>query len=132
MIQVTDLKVILDRLTGDRVKAKYNPDHMINGGLYDNDTGKNMTFLTRDGINDGSYFSKYGIGFSNGKIKWCKQGEAEHFTGGSPVILADGKKVLDWGNQVSNYLQDHRHYRSWAGLTKDNKLILNVTSKPLY
>ena len=130
MIKVRDFKVILENLSGAQVLAKYNPDHIINAGLYDNQTGRNMTFLTANGINDGAYFSRKGIGFKDGKVIWCTQGEATEFIGGSPVILEAGQKIIDWGNQVSSYLQGS-HIRSWAGLKKNGELIINVTDRKM-
>ena len=120
--------VIKKNLTASELYTLYNPDYIINGGLYDSDTGRNMTYLTYDGVNAGNYFSKQGIGFNVGQLEWCKQGEAYNFIGGSPVIVIAGEKVLDWGNTVSDYLKQ-KHIRSYAGITKNNELVIGVTEK---
>ena len=122
----SNFRVIKESLNGTDVYSKHKPDFLINGGQYDRDTGTTMTFITCDGINAGSYFSKQGIGFVDGKLVWCKQGEADNFIGGSPVIVVEGQKHIEWGNTISDYLKE-KHIRSYTGITKNNELVLGVT-----
>jgi hypothetical protein len=124
----SNFRIVKENLTGAEIYAKHKPDFLINGGLYDPDTGTTMTFITHDGINAGSYFSKQGIGFIDGKLVWCKQGEAYNFIGGSPVLIREGQESIDWGNTYSSYV-DGTHYRSILGI-KNGEVVLYVSDEP--
>lgn len=122
------VRIVAENATGTEIYQKYKPDFMINGGLYDMSTGKTMTHITHDGINEGGYFSKTGIGFRDGRAVLCQQGEADNFVGGSPVILDNGIRVFYWGNTKSAYLEGS-HIRSYIGITENGHITVGVTNK---
>ena len=129
--KVKKFEVLEESISGEQAFGKKNPDAMINGGIYDSDTGENMTFLTSNGQDSGSYFSKTGIGFDGKSMGVFEQGQVDNFIGGSPVIMRQGEKVLDWGNTVSGYLKQ-KHIRSWMGLTVQGFLKMGVTETAVY
>ena len=129
-IKKIDIVNIKGGITASQVMTKYKPDVLINLALYDVGTGTNITFLEDENIKSGSYFSNGGIGIKGDKeLVWCtkdtafKDAEIRDYVSGSPVIVNDGKKVKEWGNKYSSYV-DGSHKRSVIGFNKDNLIMV--------
>lgn len=118
--------LMTNKLTGDQIIKKYKPDLCMNLALYDMTTGQNITWMEDENKVSGYLFSKYGIGvkqdgtlipttkeeaYANNKIK--------DFAAGIPSLIINGVKTIDWGNKVSDYLNDNKHYRMMIGLDKE-------------
>lgn len=129
-IKKIDIVNIKGGMTASQVIAKYKPDVLINLALYDVNTGTNITFLEDENVKSGSYFSSDGIGIKGDKeLVWCtkdiafKDEKIRDYVSGSPVIVKNGKKVKEWGNKYSSYI-DGSHKRSVIGFNKDNLIMV--------
>lgn len=129
-IKKIDIINVNGGMTAIDVMKRYNPDVLINLALYDLNTGTNITFLKDENVKSGSYFSNDGIGIKGDKeLVWCSKETAfaddaiRDYVSGSPVIIKDGKKVKEWGNKYSSYI-DGSHKRSVIGFNKDNLIMV--------
>lgn len=139
-IQKIDIINVRGGITASDVYKKYKPDYMINLALYDMTTGENITKLKDERIESGYLFSDEGIGITDDfSIKWCKFDEnVKDFVAGSPVLIKNGTKCIDFGNKYSKYI-DGVHIRSTTGFnskevilyTSDKKMDLNSLSDAL-
>jgi hypothetical protein len=121
-------RVVKEPLTGAEVYAKYKPDALINGGLYDTDTGSMLTRIIADGNSYGYMFSEFGIGSDGENVSMCTYKDSvRYFTGGSPTLIREGQEFINWGNTYSAYV-DGTHYRACIGL-KGNEVILYVSDE---
>lgn len=132
-IKKIDIINVQGGITASEVMSKYKPDILMNLALYDTDTSTNMTFLEDENKKSGSYFSLEGIGIKRNKtLVWCNKEEAfssdeiRDYVSGSPILIKDGKKNIDWGNLYSSYV-DGKHVRSCVGFNS-NSLILVASS----
>ena len=132
-IKKVDIINVKGGITATEVMKKYKPDVLINLALYDVDSGTNITFLEDENVKSGSYFSGDGIGIKGSKtLTWCSKDEAyvsdeiRDYISGSPVLVKDGKKSIDWGNKYSSYV-DGSHRRCCVGFN-DSQLILVASS----
>lgn len=121
-------------MTAQEVKAKYNPDVFMNLALYDMGTGENITHLEDENVKSGYLFSEEGIGIQEEKtLIWCNKGMAfgddsiRDFVSGSPVLVCKGKKVKDWGNKYSSYV-DGSHTRCALGFNKEGIILIHKST----
>lgn len=135
-IQKIDIINVRGGITASDVYKKYKPDYMINLALYDMATGENITNLKDEGVTSGYLFSEYGIGIiGDNQIVSCHKSNAKvrDFVAGSPVLIENNAKSIDWGNKYSEYV-DGVHNRSAIGFnseevilyTSDKKMSLNA------
>ena len=139
-ISKVDIVNIRGGMTASNVYKKYKPDYMINLALYDMATGENITKLKDERVQSGYLFSDEGIGITDDfSIKWCKFDEnVKDFVAGSPVLVKNHTKCIDFGNKYSEYI-DGVHIRSSIGFnskevilyTSDKKMDLNSLSDAL-
>ena len=139
-ISKIDIINVRGGITASEVYKKYKPDYMINLALYDMATGENITNLKDEGVLSGYLFTDEGIGIEKENvIKWCKIDEnVKDFVAGSPVLVKNGTKCIDFGNKYSKYI-DGIHIRSAIGFnsrevtlyTSDKKMDLNELSDVL-
>lgn len=118
-------------ITASNIYKQYKPDILMNLALYDTETGINITLLKDEGVPSGYLFSDYGIGITEDKnIKWCKYTDStDDYVSGSPVLVVNGQKNIQWGNKVSTYVNGN-HYRTLFGFN-DDEVILSATSKKM-
>lgn len=127
-IKKIDIVNVKGGLTATQVYNKYKPDYMINLALYDMSSGTNITHLKDEGAESGYLFSNEGIGIKgDAEIIWTTKDDnsVRDYVSGSPVLLKSGKKNIDWGNKVSQYVQGS-HKRSVIGF--NGKEIILYTS----
>ena len=127
-IRKIDIVNIKGGLTASQVYKKYKPDYMINLALYDMTSGTNITHLKDEGVLSGYLFSDEGIGIKgDSEITFCTINDksVRDFVGGSPVLLKNSAKFIDWGNKYSKYV-DGSHKRSAIGF--NGKEIILYTS----
>lgn len=128
-------------ITASQVYNKYKPDYLINLALYDMETGTNITHLKDEGVESGYLFSEEGIGVKgDAEITFCTKNDktARDFVAGSPILVKNGAKHIEWGNKYSEYV-DGSHYRSAFGFnssevilySSDKKMALNELSQAL-
>ena len=123
-------RVIKESLTGAEVYAKYKPDFLINGGLYDTETGSVLTRIKADGASYGYMFSDFGIGFDGDIVGWCSYKDSvPNFVGGSPTLIRESQEFIDWGNTYSSYV-DGTHYRSIIGFKNNEVILYYVSDEP--
>ena len=128
-IQKIDIINIKGGLTANQVYTKYKPDYFMNLALYDMSNGENITFLEDENQQSGYLFSNKGIGIKNNiDLLWTTVNdeyaskEIKDFVSGSPTLVQNGVKTIDWGNKYSSYV-DGKHKRSFFGFN-DKQLIL--------
>ena len=129
-IQKIDI-INTEGMTGEEVYKKYMPDFLINLALYDMATGKNITHLKDEGISSGYLFSDEGIGIKNdNEIIWTNKNDenVRDFVAGSPVLIKNGAKFIDWGNKKSDYVSGS-HIRSAIGFDADKVILFNSDKK---
>lgn len=121
--------IITEGMTAKQVYDKYKPNYIINGALYDFSTKGNITYAKDEGEKSGYLFSQEGIGFKeDNSIEWCtKDSATRDFIAGSPCLVKEGKKFIDWGNKYSSYV-DGSHKRSCIGFN-DTHLFLFASDK---
>lgn len=118
-------------MTGEEVYKKYMPDYLINLALYDMATGKNITHLKDEGISSGYLFSDEGIGIKNdNEIIWTTKSDknVRDFVAGSPILVKNGEKCIEWGNKKSDYVSGS-HIRSAIGFNADKVILFNSDKK---
>lgn len=131
-IKKIDIVNIKGGLTASQVYKKYKPDYMINLALYDMASGTNITHLKDEGVLSGYLFSDEGIGIKeDNNIVWTNKDDnsVRDYVSGSPVLLKNGKKNIDWGNKVSQYVCGS-HKRSAIGFN-GKEIILYTSSKEM-
>lgn len=131
-IEKIDIINVKGGITATQVYNKYKPDYIINLALYDMTTGTNITNLKDEGITSGYLFSCEGLGVkNNAELTWSNLHDSavRDFIGGSPVLIKDGVKSIDWGNKYSEYV-DKVHYRSAIGFNS-NELILYTSNNEI-
>lgn len=131
-IRKIDIVNIQGGLTATQVYNKYKPDYMINLALYDMATGTNITHLKDEGVTSGYLFSNEGIGIKgDAEIIWTTKDDnsVRDYVSGSPVLLKNGEKYLDWGNKKSEYVCGS-HNRSAIGFNGD-EIILYTSDKEM-
>ena len=129
-IKKIDIINVQGGITATEVMEKYSPDVLINLALYDTTSGTNITYLEDENVKSGSYFSSEGIGIEGNKgLVWCSKDEAfaneeiRDYVSGSPVMIKDGVKDIDWGNKYSSYV-DGSHKRCCVGFNKSNLILV--------
>ena len=126
-IKKVDIVNIQGGLTATQVYNKYKPDYMINLALYDMASGTNITYLKDEGVASGYLFSNEGIGIKgDAEILWTTKDDksVRDYVSGSPVLLKNGKKHLDWGNKKSDYVCG-KHKRSTIGFNGKEIILFN-------
>jgi N-acetylmuramoyl-L-alanine amidase len=126
-IRRIDIVNIKGGMTANQVYKKYKPDFFINLALYDSLTsGMNITKMEDENIQSGYLFSDEGIGINGeNELIWCKHSDAinskeiRDYVSGSPVLVKDGKKCIEWGNKYSEYV-DKLHIRSAIGFNNSD------------
>ena len=116
-------------ITATQVYNKYKPDYMINLALYDTNTKTNITNLVDEGVTSGYLFSDEGIGIKgDNEIVFCTKNDKtiRDFVAGSPILIKNSAKNIDWGNKYSEYV-DKVHYRSAVGFNS-KELILYTSN----
>lgn len=125
---ITKIQIIEENLTGEQIYAKYKPDYLINGALYDMGSGKNITFLKSNKGMSGYLFSDEGLAVENNKeLTWIKKSNINNnitsYISGSPTLVKDGKRNVNWGNKVSTVIQG-KHKRSIIGFNNDSLFLI--------
>ena len=130
-IKKIDIVNIKGGLNATQVYKKYKPDYMINLALYDMASGTNITNLKDEGVASGYLFSDEGIGIKgDNELTFCnKNDDVRDFVAGSPVLMKNGVKNIDWGNKYSEYV-DGAHIRSAIGFN-DKELMLFASDKEM-
>lgn len=130
-IRKIDIINIDGGMTAQNVYKQYKPDILMNLALYDTETGTNITLLKDNGTPSGYLFSDYGIAINNdNNVYWCKYTDAtDDYVSGSPALVINGQKNIQWGNKVSTYINGD-HYRTLFGFN-DNEIILSVKSNKM-
>ena len=126
-IRKIDIVNIKGGLTATQVYNKYKPDYMINLALYDMASGTNITYLKDEGVTSGYLFSNEGIGIKgDAEIIWTTKDDnsVRDYVSGSPVLLKNGGKYLDWGNKKSDYVCG-KHKRSTIGFNSREVILFN-------
>ena len=129
-ISKIDIINVRGGIAASEVYKKYKPDYMINLALYDMATGENITNLKDEGIVSGYLFSDEGIGIKGDKeIVFCTKNDnsVRDFVAGSPILIKNGIKKLDWGNKYSEYV-DGVHKRSAIGFNS-KEIILHSSDE---
>ena len=130
-IKKIDIVNIQGGLTASKVYNKYKPDYMINLALYDIATGTNITHLKDEGVESGYLFSDYGIGIiGDNEIAFCNKSDKKirDFVAGSPVLVKNSQKSINWGNKKSQYVCGS-HIRSAIGFNTDEIILFNSDKK---
>ena len=131
-IRKIDIVNIKGGLTASQVYEKYKPDYMINLALYDMASGTNITYLKDEGVLSGYLFSDEGIGIKeDSNIVWTTKDDnsVRDYVAGSPILLKNGQKHIDWGNKKSQYVCGV-HKRAVVGFNS-KELILYASSKEM-
>lgn len=124
-IKRIDIVNVKGGLTATQVYKKYKPDYMINLALYDMASGTNITHLKDEGVASGYLFSNEGIGIKgDAEIIWTTKDDnsVRDYVSGSPVLLKNGEKYLDWGNKKSDYICGS-HNRSAIGFNSQEMML---------
>lgn len=130
-IKKIDIVNIKGGLTAAQVYNKYKPDYMINLALYDMATGTNITHLKDERVESGYLFSDYGIGIiGDNEIVYCHKSNTRvrDFVSGSPVLVENSQKCIDWGNKKSAYVCGS-HIRSAIGFNSNEIILFNSDKK---
>ena len=131
-IKKIDIINVRGGITASQVYNKYKPDYMINLALYDMTTGTNITNLKDEGIASGYLFSDEGIGIKgDNDIVFCTKNDKtiRDFVAGSPILIKNSAKNIDWGNKYSEYV-DKIHKRSAIGFNS-KEVILYTSDKEM-
>lgn len=130
-IKKIDIINIQGGITASQVYSKYKPDYLINLALYDMASGTNITHLKDEGVASGYLFSDYGIGIKGeNEITFCNKNDKNirDFVAGSPVLVKNNAKFIDWGNKKSEYVSGS-HIRSAIGFNNDEIILFNSDKK---
>ena len=126
-IRKIDIVNIKGGLTATQVYNKYKPDYMINLALYDMASRTNITHLKDEDIDSGYLFSNEGIGIKGDTdIIWTTKDDnsVRDYVSGSPVLLKNKQKYIDWGNKKSEYVCGI-HKRSTIGFNDKEVILFN-------
>ena len=132
---IKKIDIIVESLTSSQVYNKYKPDYFINLALYDMGKSVNITNMEDENKKSGYLFSLEGIGVQGEKdLVWttkAKAGEStaiRDFCGGSPTLVKNGSRYVNWGQKVGshNYGQ---HYRSFIGFNDNNLFLVASDNK---
>lgn len=112
-------------MTAAQIYEKYKPDYILNGALYDVDTGTNIVKLKDNGVSSGYLFADQGIGImDNNKPVWCEiNSNVKDYIAGAPTLVINGISAIDWGNKYSEYV-DGNHKRSVLGFNGTHLYLL--------
>lgn len=121
-----DYVVLPSRMNIDQVFAKYKPDYLINGCMYDMSGGATITNSIDENKRHGVYFSRRGIGIMN-KNKLVettiddalKDNTVVDFIAGAPLLVSNGQVKLDATGLNSSYMNSTRP-RSVFGMDGKN------------
>lgn len=130
-INKIDIVNVKGGIKATQLYKKYKPDYMINLALYDMATGINITHLKDEGVASGYLFSDEGIGIKgNAEIIWTTKDDktVRDFVAGSPVLVKNGQKCIDWGNKKSEYVCGS-HIRSTIGFNADEIILFTSDEK---
>lgn len=121
-----DYVVLPSRMNIDQVFAKYKPDYLINGCMYDMTGGKTITNSVDENARHGVYFSKKGIGIINrNKLvettidDALKDSSIIDFIAGAPLLVSNGQVKIDSTGLNSSYMSAVRP-RSVFGMDGKN------------
>lgn len=131
-IKKIDIINIQGGITASQVYKKYKPDCFINLALYDMATGINITHLKDEGVASGYLFSDEGIGIAgDNMLKFCTKNDktVRDFVSGSPVLVKNSAKYIEWGNKKSQYILGV-HKRSAFGFN-DTEVVLYSSDKKM-
>ena len=131
-ISKIDIINIQGGITATQVYNKYKPDYMINLALYDVASGTNITYLRDEGVQSGYLFSNEGIGIVGQKeLVWTTKDDTtvRDYVSGSPILVKDGEKCIEWGNKISTYVSGN-HIRSSIGFN-DKDIVLYTSDKKI-
>ena len=131
-IKKIDIVNIQGGMTATQIYNKYKPDYMINLALYDMASGENITHLKDEGMVSGYLFSDEGIGIKgDSELIWTAKSDnsVRDYVSGSPVLLKNSQKIMEWGNKKSDYICGV-HRRSAIGFN-GKELILYTSDKEI-
>lgn len=131
-IKKIDVVNVKGGITATQIYNKYKPDYMINLALYDMASGENITHLKDEGLVSGYLFSDEGIGIkSDSELIWAAKSDnsVRDYVSGSPVLLKNSQKIMEWGNKKSDYICG-THRRSAIGFN-GKELILYTSDKEI-
>ena len=131
-IKKIDVVNVKGGITATQIYNKYKPDYMINLALYDMASGENITHLKDEGLVSGYLFSDEGIGIkSDSELIWTAKSDnsVRDYVSGSPVLLKNSQKIMEWGNKKSDYICG-THRRSAIGFN-GKELILYTSDKEI-
>lgn len=127
---IEKIDIICESMTAAEVYRKYKPDYFINLALWDFKTGKNIQYLEDDNKKSGYLFSSEGIGIKgDSDIVWTTKDKAysnqeiRDFVSGSPTLLKNGSRFINWGNKVGSHANG-AHKRSIIGFDDNNIILL--------
>lgn len=127
---IEKIDIVCESMTATEVYNRYKPDYFINLGLWDFNTGKNIQYLKDENKKSGYLFSNEGIGIKGKtdiiwttKDKAYKDQEIRDFISGSPTLLKDGSRFINWGNKVGSHANG-AHKRSIVGFNDENLILL--------
>lgn len=134
--KIKKIDVLVESGTGAQIYKKYKPDYMINLALWDFKTGKNIQYVEDENEKSGYLFGNEGIGIK-GKKELCwvtrdtafNSDEIRDFCSGSPTLVKNGVKFVNWGNKVGSHANG-KHLRSFIGFD-DNYLTLVASDSAL-
>ena len=118
--------VVDSRMNIDQVFAKYKPDYILNGCMYDMSSGATITNSIDEGKRHGVYFSRKGIGIVGGnKLVATTIDQAlvndsiSDFIGGAPLLVWNSKVDID-DTGLKDYYMNATRLRSVFGMDGSN------------
>lgn len=127
---IEKIDIICESMTAAEVYRKYKPDYFINLALWDFKTGKNIQYLEDENKKSGYLFSSEGIGIKgDSDIVWTTKDKAysdqgiRDFVSGSPTLLKNGARFINWGNKVGSHANG-AHKRSIIGFDENNIILM--------
>lgn len=121
-----DYVVLPSRMNIDQVFAKYKPDYLINGCMYDMTGGATITNSIDENKRHGVYFSKTGIGIidKNKLVETniddaLKDNSIVDFVAGAPLLVSKGQIKIDSTGLNNSYMSGVRP-RSVFGMDGKN------------
>lgn len=134
--RIEKIDIVIKNMTDDEIIKKFKPDYLLNLALYDVSGGENIVYMEDENKKSGYLFSSDGIGITkSSKVVWCtkdtayKSDEIKDYCSGSPVLVKEGKRSVEWGNKFSPYVGNSSHYRTYLGFNDDNMFIGCTDSK---
>lgn len=118
--------VVGSRMNIDEAFAKYKPDYIINGCMYDMSSGATITNSVDNNKRYGVYFSRKGIGIIGGNKlvattidQALANDSVVDFIGGAPLLVWDGKVDID-STGLKDYYMNATRLRSVLGMDGSN------------